>query len=258
MASSFSLFGLEINFYGLLIGSAFLLGLLLISYFSKIRGYSKDLPYDIVIIVFPLAIIGARIYYIIFSGRSWTLSEMISIQDGGLAIYGGVILAFLGLLVYSYIKKMNILKITDLIIPALLLGQAIGRWGNYFNQEAFGKLVEKASLQWFPYAVYIDRLQEWHMATFFYESLWNFAGFWIAILVYLQTKSNRFGYATSFYFIYYGVGRAIIEGFRTDSLYLGAFRVSQILSVILVIIGIALFVGVKLYEKNKISKNKKR
>lgn len=247
----FEILGLDINLYGILIATAFLIALLIVSYFSKIRGFSKDLPYELLLIVFPLAIIGARIYYIVFSGRSWTFREAIAVQDGGLAIYGGIIAAFLGLLVYSYFKKINILRLTDMIAPALLLGQSIGRWGNFFNQEAYGYAVENTSLQWFPFAVYIDG-SGWHLATFFYESFWNMIGFLLLILVYLKYKN--IGYATSFYLVFYGIGRAIIEGFRTDSLYIGSgeiIRVSQVLSIILVFVGIGLF----FFSKYKINKN---
>ena len=247
----FEFFGLTVNLYGILIVTAFLVGLLLVSYFSKIKGFSKDLPYELLLIVFPLAIIGARIYYIAFSGRSWTLRESLAVQDGGLAIYGGIIAAFLGIMIYAYFKKINVLKLTDMVSPALILGQSIGRWGNFFNQEAYGYAVENTALQWFPFAVYIDG-SGWHMATFFYESFWNMVGFLLLILVYL--KYRNIGYATSFYLVFYGIGRAVIEGFRTDSLYVGpgeVIRVSQVLSIILVILGIGLF----LLSKYKLNKN---
>jgi phosphatidylglycerol:prolipoprotein diacylglycerol transferase len=129
----------------------------------------------------------------------------------------------------------------------------LGRWGNFFNQEAFGPLVTDPSLQWFPYAVYIDAESAWHMATFFYESMWNLVGLIIVTMLYLRT--NKDGIATSFYLIYYGIGRAFIEGLRTDSLYFGntGIRVSQLLSLILVMVGISLFI----YYYIKQRKNKK-
>ncbi|MGD9901706.1 MAG: prolipoprotein diacylglyceryl transferase [Spirochaetales bacterium] len=242
MPSGFTIFGYEIKFYGLLIGIGFVFGLLMVSYFAKKKGFHKDLPYDLILIVFPLSIVGARLYYVIFSGRVWTFAEIIAIQNGGLAIYGGIIGGLIGLLIYSKIKKIDAVKITDIVIPALILGQVIGRWGNFFNQEAFGPLVTDPALQWFPYAVYIEAESAWHMATFFYESMWNLVGFFIITSIYL--KFNKKGYATSLYLIYYGIGRVLIEGLRTDSLYIPntGIRVSQLLSGILVVIGIIMFI----------------
>lgn len=248
MPDGFTLFSIDVKFYGLIIAFAFVLGVALVSYFAKKKGYSKDLAYDLVLLIFPLAIIGARIYYILFSGRSWTFAEMIAIQNGGLAIYGGVIGGFLAILIYSKLKKMDIIKLTDIAVPALMIGQVLGRWGNFFNQEAFGPLVTNPSLQWFPYAVFIEAESAWHMATFFYESMWNLVGFIIVTILFLKT--NKKGLATSFYLIYYGIGRALIEGLRTDSLYIGStgLRVSQVLSLALVLIGIAIFI---IYNRKK-------
>jgi phosphatidylglycerol:prolipoprotein diacylglycerol transferase len=205
MPRGFTILGIEISFYGLIIALSFLLGIFILTYFAKKKGYHKDLPYDLVLLIFPLSIIGARLYYILFSGTSWTFSEMLDLKSGGLAIYGGVIGGFLAILIYSKIKKIKTIKLTDIVVPALILGQVLGRWGNFFNQEAFGPLVTDPSLQWFPYAVYIDAESAWHMATFFYESMWNLVGLIIVTMLYLRT--NKDGIATSFYLIYYGIGR---------------------------------------------------
>jgi len=242
MPSGFTIFSYEIKFYGVIIALGFLLGIFLVSYFAKKKGFHKDISYDLVLLIFPLAIIGARLYYVIFSGRSWTLSEILALHSGGLAIYGGVVGGFIAILIYGKIKKIETIRLTDLVVPALILGQVLGRWGNFFNQEAYGPLVTNASLQWFPYAVFIEAENAWHMATFFYESMWNLIGF-IAIL-FLYSKTNKNSYVTSFYLVYYGIGRTLIEGLRTDSLYIGSstLRVSQVLSMILIVVGIALFV----------------
>jgi len=242
LPNGFTIFNIEIKFYGLIIALGFLIGIILVTYFAKKKGLPKDIGYDLVLAVFPLSIIGARVYYILFSGRSWTFAEMIDLPSGGLAIYGGIIGGFLGVLLYSKIKKIKLIELTDIAAPVLILGQALGRWGNFFNQEAYGTVVTNPSLQWFPYAVWIEAENAWHMATFFYESMWNFIGF--AILLYLILKMDKKGYVTALYFIFYGIGRAVIEGFRTDSLYIAntTLRVSQVLSVILVIVGIILFI----------------
>ena len=125
----------------------------------------------------------------------------------------------------------------DFAMPSLILGQAIGRWGNFVNQEAFGNLITDPNLQFFPYGVYIERLGEWHQATFFYESMWNLAVFIIMMLV--ARKVKKAGWMTAIYFIGYGLGRFFIEGLRTDSLYLvPGIRVSQLVSLILIAAGI--------------------
>jgi phosphatidylglycerol---prolipoprotein diacylglyceryl transferase len=261
MPSGFTFLGISVKFYGLIIAFSFVLGVFLISFFAKRKGYHKDLPYDLVILLFPTAIIGARIYYILFSGRSWTFAEMIDLKSGGLAIYGGVIAGFIALIIYGRVKKIKTIKLTDIVVPALIIGQVLGRWGNFFNQEAYGSLITNSNLQFFPFGVLIpsdnftsEAMQAvisafgsvpeeaWFMATFFYESMWNLVGFFIITAIYLKT--NKKGFATSLYLIYYGIGRFLIEGLRTDSLYVGNtnLRVSQLLSAILVIIGIILFV----------------
>ena len=128
-----------------------------------------------------------------------------------------------------------------MVVPSLILGQAIGRWGNFVNQEAFGNLVTKPDLQFFPYAVFIEQLGEWHQATFFYESMWNLCVF--AILVYFRKRTKFSGQLLATYFIGYGLGRFWIEGLRTDSLYLfPGLRISQAVSLVLIITGIIMIV----------------
>ena len=122
------------------------------------------------------------------------------------------------------------------------MGQALGRWGNFFNQEAYGNLVTNQNLQWFPYAVFIEDENAWFQATFFYESLWNLAGLVILLLIFKKSKS--IGTTTASYLVWYGIGRTIIEGLRSDSLYIGTtnIRVSQLLSVIMIVVGVVVLV----------------
>lgn len=136
-----------------------------------------------------------------------------------------------------------------MVVPSLILGQAIGRWGNFVNQEAFGNLVANPNLQFFPYAVFIERLEEWHQATFFYESMWNLCVF--AVLVYFRKRTKFNGQLLATYFIGYGLGRFWIEGLRSDSLYLvPGLRISQALSLVLIIFGIIIIVfHNKLFKK---------
>ena len=256
MIDGVNIFGMDIKFYGAIIALAFFIGVIIVSYFAKIKGFKKDIAYDLVIILFPLSIIGARIYYVIFSGHSWTIREIIAINSGGLAIYGGVIAGFFGVVIYSKIKKLNILKLADIIAPALILGQSLGRWGNFFNQEAYGAIVENTKLQFFPYAVFIDQENAWHMATFFYESIWNLLGFAVLFYMLLKIKNNK-GHIMFAYLIFYGVGRYIIEGFRTDSLFVAHYRVSQLLSLLLIFVGISFYIyrGYICYKDKKAKEN---
>lgn len=224
------LFGV-ISIYGLLIACAMAISVFLCSRQEKRLGLPKDLTYDLALWVIPAGVIGARLYYVAFQWDMYRQNPLsiLYIWEGGLAIYGGVIGGALAVFAFSRIKKVPFGKLADMIAPALILSQAIGRWGNYFNGEAYGRLIENPALQWFPLAVNVDG--GWHMATFFYESVWDLLGFLILWLN--RKKTTRSGNLFLLYLIWYGLGRAFIEGLRTDSLMLGPFRVSQVLSILL-------------------------
>lgn len=242
----FGIEGLNIAWYGVIIASGMVLGLLLASLRAKNRGYHPDVILDFVLLAIPLAVIGARLYYVAFEWQDYAgnLLKIFAVNQGGLAIYGGVIGGFLAALILSKAKKFPFLTLIDLAVPSLILGQAIGRWGNFINQEAFGNLITNPKLQFFPVAVYIDALQEWHQATFFYESFWNAILFAVVLLI--ARKRPKDGTLLAVYFIGYGIGRAIIEGLRTDSLYLvGNIRVSQVLSAVLVLVGIVMLLKIR-------------
>lgn len=221
-----------ISVYGLLIACAAALGVFLCSKQEKRLGFPKDTGVDLALFALPGAVIGARAYYVLFSldlfrEDPWSV---LYIWEGGLAIYGGVIGGVLGVLLMSRIRKLPFFRLTDMAVPALILGQAIGRWGNFFNGEAFGYEMTNPAWQFFPVCVFVG--ETWHLATFFYESMWDLTGFF---LLYLNRKKvRRDGDLTACYFLWYGVGRAFIEGLRTDSLYLGPLRVSQVLSLVMV------------------------
>ncbi|MEA4915845.1 MAG: prolipoprotein diacylglyceryl transferase [Christensenella sp.] len=246
IANLFGIQGLNIAWYGIIIASGLLLGIWLGNARARKRGWSSDLLLDFILLAVPLAVIGARTYYVAFEWEYFAANpaKIIAINEGGLAIYGAVIGGFLAAFIFSRAAKFPFLKLLDLVIPSLILGQAIGRWGNFINQEAFGALVTNPQLQFFPLAVYIQSLGEWHQATFFYESFCNS----ILLVVTLLTarKGVKDGTLLATYFIGYGTIRAIIEGLRTDSLYLfGNIRVSQVLSAVLVLVGIAMLILIK-------------
>jgi phosphatidylglycerol:prolipoprotein diacylglycerol transferase len=200
----FGIQGLNIAWYGVIIASGLILGILLASFRARRRGWSSDLVLDFILLAVPLAIIGARTYYVAFEWDYFAANpaKIIAINQGGLAIYGAVIGGFLAAFIFSRAAKFPFLKLIDLVIPSLILGQAIGRWGNFVNQEAFGALVTNPNLQFFPLAVYIESLGEWHQATFFYESFCN-----TILLVITLYSGGRVSRTVLFatYFIGYGV-----------------------------------------------------
>ena len=269
--SKFGLDWLQIYWYGALIVLSIFLGYLLCSHEAKRRRFHKDCVIDLVIIGVPLGAIFARLYYVLFELDAFikpgmTFGEVmlgiINVRDGGLAIYGAVIGAMIALAIYGRIKKMHFLSLLDLVIPAIVLGQAIGRWGNFFNQEAYGKVISGNFPPYFPLAVKIDechqaccadlpsRLGNIHYATFFYESCWCFIIF-ITLWFILRKRVKHRGDLTLAYLIMYGVERAIVEPLRTDSLMWGDLRVSQVLSIALVIISVVLIIIRAIIEKKK-------
>lgn len=252
----FTVFGLQVRWYGVIIAVSMVVAVLTAMRNCKKKNIKSDDIILLALIVIPLSILGARIYYCLFSGYTYSFKEFFEIWNGGMAIYGGVIGGVVGLGIFCLAKKKNFFDYADVIAPCLLLAQAIGRWGNFVNQEAYGSLVTNESLQWFPFSVYIEAVGEWHLATFFYESLWNLVGF--ILLMIILYKTNKKGLTTAFYFIIYGTGRIWIEGLRTDSLFIGTsgIRVSQLLSGILVVAGVV-YVSIILLKllKEKKAKN---
>lgn len=231
---AFSLFGLNFYWYGVIIAAGFLLAVLWCYRQAPRIGIPGDTLIDFLIFAVPISIICARLYYIIFyldlyrdrSGKL-DLIKMLSIRDGGLAIYGGVIGAVLTLLVFSKIKKISFGALADVGCMGLLIGQCVGRWGNFTNVEAYGSVT---TLPWRMGIYENDAYLEVH-PTFFYESLWNLIGFCLIGLV-LRKRRKFDGQLFLFYIAWYGFGRMLIEGLRTDSLYVPGtmLRVSQLLA----------------------------
>ncbi len=232
------LFGLPIYWYGIIIACGFLLAVVFCSRMAPRFGIRSDDVIDLLFPAVPLAIIGARLYYVIFyldlyrrEDGSYDLFGMVDIRDGGLAIYGGVIAAVLTLIVFCRVKKLSFLAFADLGAFGLLIGQCVGRWGNFMNVEAYGGPTD---LPWrMGIDAYVDgawQYMEVH-PTFLYESLWNLLGFLLLLLVVLKGKRRFDGQIMWSYFLWYGFGRGLIEGLRTDSLYFfhTSIRVSQLL-----------------------------
>lgn len=243
---AFSIGNFNVYWYGVLIACAVLISVLYCAHYMKKKNFPEDAIYNVALWCIPLAIVFARIYYVIFSFSYYKndLWSIFYIWEGGLAIYGAVIGGALGVFIACRIHKYKFLEVADIIAPVLALSQAIGRWGNFFNQEAYGNPVYIAERQFFPYAVYIEdpglgATQHWFQATFFYESMACLA---IALILHflIRKKAKIPGTVFFSYLVLYGLERAFVEGLRSDSLYLGNLRISQVLSIILIVVGSAL------------------
>ena len=226
-----------VPWYSILIVTGAALAIWLAVREEKRSGLPKDTVIDFSLLALPCGIIGARIYFVLFSWSRFR-SDFLSvfrIWEGGIAIYGAVIGGLLAAVFFSRRRRISVLTLCDLIAPGLILAQAIGRWGNYFNQEAYGLQVTSPSLCFFPFAVLIESGSDsgWHMATFFYESCWNFLVFFFL----LRARRKWFRYPGDVFFFYaylYACGRLIIEDFRMDSLYAASdLRISQLLSLLI-------------------------
>lgn len=246
----FSIFGWPIHWYGIIIAAGFLLAVAYCTRASKRFGIREDDLLDLLFFAVPLGILGARLYYIIFyldlfrtADGALDFAKMVRIWDGGLAIYGGVIAAALTLLVFCRKRRIPFLAFADLGVFGLLIGQAVGRWGNFVNVEAYGS---ETTLPWrmgITEVVHgVEVYKEVH-PTFLYESLWNLVG--LVLLILIARNWRRFdGQMFYIYLAWYGVGRGMIEGLRTDSLYFfgTGIRVSQMLGFASALVGIALLV----------------
>ena len=248
---AFTVFGHDIYWYGILISLSVVLAVVMVYREAKRKGLDADCMLDYALLTVPTAIVFARLYYVIFEWDQYAANPIhaLFIWEGGIAIYGSILGGIVATLIFSKWKKISFWTLADLVAPGLVLGQAIGRWGNFFNQEAFGELVTNPGLQFFPYAVYIERLGEWHMATFFYESVACFLIFLFLLIYRRKAKNAPAGNLFLWYWVLYGIERAYVEGLRTDSLWIfkggipignliffpNGLRVSQVLSIIMVI-----------------------
>ena len=237
---SFQLGPLTIHFYGAIIALGLVLAVLYASRRSREFGIKEDDLLDGVLWVTPFAILCARAYYCVFSWEQYAANpiKVLYIWEGGLAIYGGVIGAVVGVLVFCHVKKIRTATILDLVLLGFLIGQSLGRWGNFFNREAFGAETD-TFLRMGLMNRYTEEVTYYH-PTFLYESVWNAAGF---LLLHLLSKKRKYdGQIAQGYAAWYGLGRTFIEGLRTDSLYWGPFRVSQLLAAVSCLAAVAVLI----------------
>lgn len=255
--TAFTVFGQDIYWYGIFIGLGVILGVLLALHEAKRTGQNPDTYLDFIIYAMIIAIIGARLYYVIFSWDFYSQhpEKIFAIREGGLAIYGGIIGGVLTAIVYSRVKKKNFWVMADTMAPSLILGQMLGRWGNFFNKEAFGGFTDNLFAMRYQLSqvrasdVTPDILQNLVTVngvdyiqvhpTFLYESMWSLCVF--IILLILQRKKKFNGQVCVTYFFGYALGRVWIEGLRTDQLCIGNVPVSQALSAVLIIASVVLY-----------------
>ena len=240
---AFSLGSIEVRWYGIIMVTGIILAFLYAYYRSKHEGVSFDDLLDYAIFTVISGIVGARLYYVITSGQKYTFGEIFAIWNGGIAIYGAIIGGATALLCVSLYKKIKWQKVFDMVCPGVMIGQIVGRWGNFFNGEAYGESPAEDSL------LYFMRMELRHegwsnsyicQPTFLYESLWNLVGFLIINALYKKKKFD--GQVFLMYITWYGFGRMFIEGLRTDSLMVGTFRISQVVAFLCFVVGFALLV----------------
>lgn len=232
---AFSIFGIEVAWYGILISLAVLIGVFLAMREAERLGLDEEILLDFLIWEVPLSIIGARIYYVIFEWDMYknNLIEVFNVRNGGLAIHGAIITAIVVAIIFTKIRKINFWTIADICAPSLILGQSIGRWGNYINKEAHGGPTD------LPWGIMIEGVKV--HPTFLYESIWNFFIF-LFLIWYSRNKQKVKGEVFLLYLALYSFIRVFIEGLRTDSLMMGGIRVAQLMSTIGIVIPVIIFI----------------
>ena len=230
---AFSIAGLDIRWYGILIATAICIGILIVYYRAPKFGIKSDDVIDACLWMLPLAVIGSRAYYVLFNHQIYhSFKDMINIRNGGLAIHGALIFAIAAVVIVCKKKKISTLKMLDLLIPAVALGQSIGRWGNFFNGEAHGGPTT------LPWGIMVDGVKV--HPTFLYESIWCFLLF--IFLIWFSNHHRSFnGQIIALYGMLYSFERFFVESLRTDSLMIGPLKQAQVLSIIVIIASIILY-----------------
>ena len=247
---AFNIFGISVRWYGIFIGTGMALAIILANYTCKYRDVNYDSLLDVVLISLPIGIIGARLYYVAFEFNNYknNLIDIFNIRGGGLAIHGGILFALVSAFIIAKRKKMSFFKMADVAAPTIIIAQAIGRWGNFFNSEAHGGPVSYDFIKNFPYFIqqgmHIEGI--YYHPTFLYESLWDFTVFIILMIILRKTKKVGIVFFT--YIGLYSIGRFFIEGLRTDSLMFGPFRIAQLVSLSGIVIWVAFLILSK-YKK---------
>lgn len=254
---AFSIGGTDIYWYGIIMCASILVAIGVATMYCKVKKYDTEMPLNIALVVVPVGILSARLFSVLFE-EGLSMSDFFNFRTGGMSIIGAVVGGAIGLVVYLLIKKPeNKWIYFDTLVVVLILSQAIGRWGNYFNNEVYGQVVEAGTFfARFPFAVEIDGV--YYQALFFYECVLNLIGFLILSLLYLC--SDKKGLPTATYLVYYGIVRTVLEQFRQEEyiLRLGTVAISRVFSVAMIVIGIAMFVLVLIQAQKKKVLNEKK
>ncbi len=237
---------IQIYWYSIFVFIGLLVASIVIFKEARKRKIDEDFMINLICDSIIIGLIGARVYYVLFNIPYYIKNplEIFAIWNGGLAIHGGVFAALIFIIIYCKKHRINILQILDIVVVGLIIGQAIGRWGNFFNGEAYGQITTATTLQeqgipqFIIDGMYI--LGDYRQPTFFYESVWCLVGF-LSLIIIRKYKYLKRGQLTGFYLIWYGIARFIIEGLRSDSLMLGPLKMAQLVSAIFVITGVILF-----------------
>lgn len=244
----FSIGSFSLRWYSFFILMGIMLGLIIAVFEEKRKGFPKDFVIDLGFWLILAGIVGARAYYVLFN-LDYYLKEPLQIfatWNGGLAIHGGIIGGLIALIIFCKKKNIEVIRACDLAVPSLIIAQAIGRWGNFFNSEAHGPLTTLAYLKdmnipdFVIKGMYING--NYYIPTFYYESLWCILGFIILMVLRYVLKKHNKGILTSIYLIWYGIGRVYIESLRTDSLMLGNIKIAQLVSILSIVIGIIVLI----------------
>lgn len=245
---AFEAFGIEIRWYGIIISMGVIAAMILTYFMAKKKKLDFEVIIDAFLWVFPFSIIGARLYYVAFEYQNYhSFMDVINIRQGGMAIHGGVIAGLIVGVIFAKVRKINFFEYVDIVMPGVILAQAIGRWGNFMNQEAHGGPVTKEFISKFPEFIqngmHISGV--YYHPTFLYESVWNLLVCGILIYILLKSEKSEAGVILGSYMMLYSLGRFFIEGLRTDSLMFLGLRIAQIVSIIGILLGICLIVWVK-------------
>lgn len=250
---------IQIYWYSIIIFIGMLVASIVIFKEARRRNIDEDFLVNLIFNTIIIGLVGARLYYVLFN-LSYYLQypiEILAVWNGGLAIHGGIFAALIFIIIYCKKHEVNCIQILDIIVVGLIIAQAIGRWGNFVNCEAYGHITTLQELKQKGIPTFIINnmyiLGEYRQPTFFYESTWCLTGF-VAMLMIRKFKYLKRGQLTGFYLIWYGLGRFVIEAMRTDSLMIGSIKIAQIVSIIFVIVGIILF----LYNMFKSTKDDKK
>ena len=250
MNNSFSILGINITYYALCILLGVIVAYFIITKLSKKHNINSRYMDDIIFYGLLSGIIGARLYYVLFNLDYYLkdINEIVMVWHGGLAIHGGILFGALFVYLYSRKNKLNFIELTDIILPGVIIAQGIGRWGNFFNQEAYGMMVSKGLLEKLLIPKFIIEGMHingnYYLPTFYIESIFCIIGFILIMII--SKKTKKIGIPTSFYLIWYGILRFIIEIFRTDSLMLFNIKIACLISIVSIILGVIL-----LFKKEK-------